>query len=412
MWKAVLAFVISLAAGFLMARSGQLVPDRPSAEKAASPIATVSKKERWQRENFLNALKVERGTRWEPLYVEEFKQWTTSEIDTAVNEGLSMPERLLQYGRANEMLNALLCEWIRRDLDGALKWFEKLPADGMRNQFGHCLAAAWPKERAEEGLEYVFAHPRMFDRANGTSSGSIIQLAIEKAAEKGAAAVADVLARVTEHQLTPRYAEGWKFPGDFDFAKLAASPQAVELGQGHAFFAGVWMSRNREQAFGQLSGDAKVSMKDLFADVMPQNGAIDHTAASERAKWLAGRLDQLDEERSRVLVAQAVETFVDSPDTLSAFTVSLNNDEQRRDFSAKAVHSLAQKSMQSAMAYLEATEPPEQRLAVLETLQADPYRSWLPNKAWEQSVREKLTSWNASPERADAIVKQLKNLNG
>lgn len=411
MWKAALVFMISLAAGFLIAKSGKPETKEADVRESGSRSAKVSRKDRWRAEDFRAALKVERETRWEPLFAEELKDWTTADLKAAVNEGLSMPERVLPYGRANELMNALVCEWARRDLDDTLQWFEKLPTDGMRNQFGHCLAAAWPKERAEEGLEFVFAHPGMFDLKRTTSAAPIVQLAIEKAAEKGALAVAELLGRVTEHQLNPRYAEGWKFPENFDFAKLAASPQAAELEQGHAFFAGVWMSRDREQAFRQLLGDDKVSMKDLFADLMPQNGGIDHKAAADRAKWLAGRLEQLDEQRSMVLVTQAVDAFIDSPDTLSAFTVSLNDDDQRRAFSAKVVNSLAQKSVQSAMDYLETTESPERRLASLETAQTDSYRRWWPNEAWEQAVREKLTSWNASPERVDAIVKHLKNPN-
>lgn len=409
MWKAVLVFVISLAAGFLIAGFGKPEARVAEVRESGCRSAKASRKERWRAEDFRAALEVERETRWEPLFAEELKDWTTPDLKAAVNEGLSMPERVLPYGRANELMNALVCEWARRDLDDALRWFEKLPTDGMRNQFRHCLAVAWPKERADEGLEYVFAHPEMFDLKRTTSAAPIVQLAIERAAEKGASAVADLLGRVTEHQHNPRYAEGWKFPENFDFAKLAASPQAAELEQGHAFFAGVWMSRNREQAFSHLSGDDKVSMKDLFADVIPQNGSIDHSSAAERAKWLAGRLEQLDEERSKALVTQAVETFIDSPDTLSAFTVSMVDEDQRREFSAKVVNSLAQKSVRSAMDYLEATESPEQRLAALEAVQTDPRRWWWPNEAWEQEVREKLTSWNAASERVDAIVNHLKN---
>lgn len=406
MWKAVLAFAVSLVTGFLIARPGK--PTESVVTDEGNGIAPISKMQRRGWTDFRSALKAEDENRSGSLFPGEFEDWTTPEIAAAVNEGLSMPERVLPAGSAGEMMNALLCEWVRRDLDGALKWFENLPTDGMRNDFGHCLAAAWPRERAEEGLEFVFAHPRMFDREHSTSSGFIIQSAIEKAAEEGASAVADVLARITKHHLTPRYAEGWRFPEDFDFARLADSPQAIKLEQGYAFFAGVWMSRNPGQAFARFADDEKVSMKDLFADVMPQNGTINHVAAAERARWVAGRLNQLDGERSGVLLAQSVETFIDSPETLIAFTVALERADQRCDFSANAVRSLARKSILSAMDYLEATELPEQRLAALEAVQTDYRRYWRPNDSWERSIREKLISWHAAPERVDAIVDHLK----
>lgn len=412
MWKAGLVFIISLAAGFVIAKSGrnEAVATGESPDRTRHPAN--SNRERWQREDFLGSLKSARETKWEPLFAAEFKDWTTEEIESALNEGLGVPERVIPSSRASEMMGTLLREWVRRDLDGALAWFEKLPFEGLRNEFGSCLAASWPKERAEEGLAYVFTHPRLFDSKGGTSSGFIIQIAIESAAEKGPAAVAEVLVRVKEHHLTPRYAEGWRFPAGFDFAKLAASPAARELGQGYAFFAGVWMSCNREEAFRDLvaSGDGKVSMENLFADVMPHNGAINHQAATERAKWIAGKMGGIESGRQGVLAEQAVETFVDSPDTLAAFTTALSNEEVRQAVSSKALKALAQKSMETAMAYLEATESPDRRLAALEALETDSYRRWRQNKEWERRVREKLASWNAGSERRDAIVKHLKEV--
>lgn len=410
-WQIALVFVTAAALGFAGAMLWQPGPPAVTNPAQRQNPAVSRHLKSWQTDEFIHWVRQPADFSIDHSPGDELSDCSDDELRTALDQGLADPASMLTLSPASELLHRLLGTLTERNPAAALAWFESISSPTRQSELAGTLGAHWPPTRAAEGLDYVFKHRGLFETENGTSSGHLIRKAIEAAAARGPAAVAEVLGQLRDNRLTPRYTEGWKFPPGFDFAGLAATPEARSLGQGYGFFAGAWMSQNRDEAFTHLvaSGDEKISIKGLFADLVPQNSAINHEAAAERAKWLAAKLGGLDAERRRQLALGGVEALADSPAAIAGFTVSLTNMTDRDAVARAAATRLLQEALEPSLAYLEAACDPAQRLDLLESIDVDQYRGWFPQGPSETQLREKLAAWNASPERIESILNHLRN---
>src|SRR5690606_22471116 len=104
----------------------------------------------------------------------------------------------------------LMAEWMRRDFPAALAWFEALESGRSKERMTQALAIYWPRERGEEGFEYLLANRELFSRP----SVLLVMNALQGRLNDGAAATVDFMRRLKEEGLGyPGSVIGGTFPG-------------------------------------------------------------------------------------------------------------------------------------------------------------------------------------------------------
>ncbi|MEO7099288.1 MAG: hypothetical protein ABI162_07990 [Luteolibacter sp.] len=350
----------------------------------------------------------------EPAAVENnFSDWTEDDLHAALDEGLSNPGSVFPSGPANEVMEQLLAEWIRRDPDTAVAWFEAIPSDSRKIAMAAMLARSWPKERAEEGLDYVFKHHDTFKTKNLICYSPIMVSAMDAAALRGPAAIDAMLVKLRENHLGTRYGSGWQFPQGFDFAALAELPEASRiLGKGDAFYAEAWFKQDRNEAFEYLMGGNEARGGDLtnslylYACQLPDNSGSGTTA--ERLNWLAGKLDEFDPVTRRQVALHSVDVMDTAPAELARFAAALTDPEDRQAVNAAAVNKLMKGGIEPTLSFLDAVSDTGQRLDLLENATVDMYRTKFFVPGQQALLRERLAAWNTPVERIEAIVRHLK----
>ena len=121
---------------------------------------------------------------------EKVADWTDQEIIAALNASLTDPECILFGGAGEGLVTQLFGEWMRRDLAAAIAWFDRLEPPGVKTRFIWPIMSNWPAEENEKGLAFILTNKNILPLADG---GPILTRAFEERAEKGAAAVIDLL---------------------------------------------------------------------------------------------------------------------------------------------------------------------------------------------------------------------------
>jgi hypothetical protein len=338
----------------------------------------------------------------------ELKSWTEQEIKAALEEGIHTPEACRESSSARSTLQALLMTWAERDFDSALAWLDQLPSEAWKTTLASTLGAAVPDDKALDAFSYVCKNRGYFETANSSGSGEIFKKAIQQAALQGPAAVVEILTQARHADLNG-YAENWKFPKGFDFVSL--NTMLASKGETATFHIGPWMAQNREEAIQHLmlDSDQKISPAVLFSDVLPLIGSPQDAVASERAVWLAGKLDQLKPDQLQFMKENLVDTLQRSPATLTSFTNALTDLKLKQDMVLKGTEKLlVTEGMDRGFRYLEETlNSNEEKLHTLEKLNLS-RPVWLRSQQ-KESLRTKLTEWGASQERIDDIMKRMES---
>ncbi len=346
-------------------------------------------------------------------FADEWKDWSEGELKAALDQGVTDPAAVNALSDGRRIIGAIFGEWVRRNPDEAIRWLESLKSESMRRSFSGVLAMNWPVDRAAEGLAYVIAHRDDFASRDTISSGPIVTLAINEAAKLGPDAVGRLFGVLRENRLDPRYSKDWEFPVGFDFLKLMEHPETGLLKA--TFFSGVWMDRNPDEAFRYLVAEREIEdvpVGNFFTDVLPANDAERLEKASARARWLSGKLAELTADKQSAIVDGMSGRYMD-PAVLGNFAGGLADDAQRDRIVSKSLQVLMKQSWMDSVApiveLIEAAGDESWRLDTLESLKT-PGRSgaWFVTKEDEQLLREKLTGWNAPPERVETIMNHLK----
>lgn len=381
--------------------------------EGTSPRAAVGRgqdslKRRWESQDFKKwALARESADEW--------KEWSNEELRTAMDLAVKNPGMALRGSTQGAVLTALFEEYLKRDFDGALVWFGGLVSDVVRQNLAHAITSNWPAERAEEGLDFVIANRDWFESAGGTASGRIIHGAVELAAMRGADDMDDLFGKLRENRLDPQYSDGWKFPENFDFRRLMAGPETQLLAEkGNLFFAGIWMGRDREQAFDSLVADGLADdrkLPRLFSDVLPTNGEARIDEARERARWLSEKFNELPEKRQEAGV-QVIRDLVRSPAAMADFTQGLTDESDRRALSAEAIKRMVDKGPKPMLAFLQEIE--DGSLGVGLFVEIDVITNTYSGRRWslddesESLLRKRFTEWKIPEAQANEIVGKLR----
>jgi hypothetical protein len=416
-----LAFTASLAAGALAAWGlhREAAPPAP-AEASASP-APRAKPARKLSKDDLNQLVADanQGQPDDPGLVNpltpRLADWSTAEIRSALEEFLVSPDCAIESEDGIYIAGLLAGEWMRRDMDAALRWFESIPSETVRGDLSVYVSQYWPQERAAEALAYVVAHPDLFSGFGGASSYRIVLRSLSSAATRGVKEFTECLALAQANGL-PVHTEGVPLPEDFDFAALAESDEIRKLAteKGKYFFAEAWLKKDREAAFAAIAALAEENKTNPARSLVAlDQGPVPAEELKARIDLYTGWLQDREPAERDGMLESTVRQFSIRPAAIHALAESLQDPAQREQVHLHALAGVRDLGVAEAMKHLDTFREPADRLDLLESFEAKPL-AYFPrgkmNAKQEENFRKTLESWGADAQRSDRIVARIQEI--
>ena len=405
MWRKASAVLIGtiLAGGLIGWKSVETKISAPAGTSAAIS-RPASHQVRWSNGDFLDFV---RRRNLEKVYPNplagKLADWTSGEITDALNASLTDPACILHNGAGEGLANFLLAEWMRRDFDAALAWFDQLEPRSVKSSLIQKIGNLWPADKSEEGLAFV--------RANlSLSSGSdqILVNILGSRARQGAGAVEDLLKIMREEKIHFDVSQPIDFPADFDFSALAESEEFQTLWdrQGCTMFMRGWFGQDKDAAYDWLLENHGV--ESLSSNMlMPPDGNY-----QGYFKWMGGRIESLDPARRVEYVDHNRQDWLKFPDRLPSLADNITDPVLLGELRTIGVQSLHGGNAVSVVPLLEGIDDPARRIEMLETTPPpDMDRTFLSRgftSGDEALLRRALVEWNAAPERIEAIIARFK----
>ena len=411
---------------FLLAALAGWVLRRPFASPASDPNAApfaASKTERDLKQQALKAqaarLHREEGGGYS-THRAELRMWTTSAVRRALEDGIRDPGMVLPESPETKATLALLGEWTSRDPQAAAAWWLGLKPANLQALVSGAIAEGWPADRAEEGLEFLFAHRETFQSPLGYSYGPLVRKAAESAAARGPEALEALLERLRETVGNEPY-EALKLPKDFDFAAWARGPEmAKRLEQENhplreIFVFGTWMEHDPEAAMDFIIADNRKRGRSVANGLISSLDRYreDPEVVLERARRIAVHSSSLPVEEQEEIIRRASEQLAYWPEILKTYAAAIPDSAVRAEAHLAAARSMIQRDLSLTMEFLAgASTSTESRIQMLESLIASRPRgsSTILYRESEAKVRSTLAEWKIPQERIDATITALKKV--
>jgi hypothetical protein len=337
--------------------------------------------------------------------VEELADWTDAEIRDALNESLTDPHAALTGWAGNELGVKLLGEWVKRDFAAALAWFEALDSRAVKARLAGTLSDRWPRDKAENGLEFLRANRDLFTSA---SQKSLLLKAMDDRTKRGPAAVEDLLRVLREEKFDPEFGKDFHFPPGFDFQTLMRGEEVGKLSPAGVLstILRAWCDVDREQAFDWLlenhGAAGPVTLVDNYEGSF--NG---------RARWLGGKFQELDASQRTEFLNSMLATWFSNADNTAGFVAGISDPSVRAEVANVMPQLVFAGKASQAMPLLEAIPDPARRIQILETATPAELLVKAPDLRFfgatdEALLREKLAEWKASETQIDAIISRFK----
>ena len=408
MWKHLLVLAATALAGGLAGRA--MAPRTTAAAAAAGPVTPPPEKEapppKWGKADFLKSSRelmaaIKAGT-YDP-YAEVFAPWSDDELREALNQSLTHPDCVLQFGGGRGTASALFRELLKRDFDAALAWFDSLPTTTARSRFAWTIGPAWPVARAEEGMAFLKSHRDIY---SGSSGWAFLARGMEAAALKGPSVLNDFLLTLREEKFDLDFGNPIKFPEGFDFPALLELDEARQLDRkavGKSFVR-AWVEQDRDGAFKWLLANRGAGSLGLS----PWAAGADSAGS---IAWLGKQFEAMDSAQQAEYVAGSLDEWPGQLAHLKTFARDVKSPETLDKIRGIAVQSIYAGAGEQGMEALALLGSPEESLQVLETVgRADSVKDRRPLDPRREAVlRKKLAAWNASEERIEAIIARFKS---
>jgi hypothetical protein len=380
----------------------------PSKQAVASPTVERFARPKPTLDDFINSARERADRRREaasPQPSDDLGDWTNDEIRAALEAGLVHPENLIEYGKGRAIVNSLLCEWMRRDFDAALAWYEALESSSVKGRLASVLAGGWPADKAEQGLEFILAHRALFPHATGWA---VMNRNLEQRAIGGPAAVEDLLRLMREEKLRFANSEPVDFPKGFDFPALMGSGEFLDLRerQGAGSVVNAWFKNDREKAFDWLLENEGVKSLEVLSDLR-------FSQDNDMQMWLAGKVGQLEPAKQGEFVEAFSSHWVESPSSMALFAKGIHDQALRDQLGLIGLQSVFTGNAHDAMPLLEILGEPARRIRILE--QAKPDASFFNDSSNhhfdasdEAFVRKQLAGWQATELQIESIISRFK----
>ena len=329
---------------------------------------------------------------------EKVADWTDQEIIAALNASLTDPECILFGGAGEGLVTQLFGEWMRRDLAAAIAWFDRLEPPGVKTRFIWPIMSNWPAEENEKGLAFILTNKNILPLADG---GPILTRAFEERAEKGAAAVIDLLKTSRERNI--QIATGYliQFPYGFDFPALMGSPEFQILWEEKkaSLFLHGWFAKDWDAAFEwMLEKNGAASLSEI------------HLWGADE-KWLGAKFEALDAgQRGEVLEAKTRQ-WINHPDALVTFAQGIQDPVILEEACQAAIQIFYSGKTHQVMPVIESIADPARRIEILENAPAKTPngRARSEFSAIDESLlRKKLAEWQATDAQVESIIFRFK----
>lgn len=346
----------------------------------------------WTTEDFLNFARARARVVGQPGYNPlglKLADWTNEEVIAALNASLTDPEVVLTAGYANFLDGNLLAEWMRRDFDSALAWFENLESLSAKGRLAWRLGNCWPADKAEQGLAFLQANRELFP---GTVDDPILEKAFKSAAHSGPAAMEKVLKILRESDITLPV-DPWDFPPDFDFATLSRSKEIELLGSTKyaKVFMQQWLAQNSDQAFDwMVEYQGPESLPFLFW-------------CWQDYKWIGNKFETLDDGQRTEFMKAMMSANTIKPAAVAGFVEGIRDPTALQEAYQMAAQSILRGNVEEHISALEQIGDPALRISLLKNARPEEMSG-----ADETLLRQKLTDWKASPEQIRAVLTRYK----
>lgn len=405
--KQTLTFLAALAVGLPV---GWYSGSSPAAQVSA-PVTSAVKQEKSRRNepvvlSDLLKREKERQLRYPPGTLQGLlENWSDEEVAAAFRESIKSPAGRFASEAGDSISNLLYVEWLRRDFDGALDWFQAEPSPSLKETLVYYLSKAWPAERSEEGLAFATANPDLFPI---NRVWSLFGTILTSRAAQGPQAVEDYFRALRQAGIKPRFDTSVSIPDGFDFRTLSEGPEFSELYQSKnaAAIVRAWSDRDPDGVFDWLVEDRGPAALRALVD------AADGSA-EERIPWMGGKMADLTPEQRQEFYASMLGQWVQMPDSMRKFTSGMKDPALKDEMDRLSLQMIYSGNTHGAFHFLDAMEDPARRIELLET--ADPHRLFTESPYFkgygpsvEKQLVEKLKSWNATPDQIQTIVERFK----
>jgi hypothetical protein len=400
-------FAAGLLAGVWM--SSHLAPPAGSVKTPAGsqPRGDSPTERRWTpaeiqaraREILLKARNSTQGP-----FAEMLAKWTAAELRAALDECLKDPNYILEDGGGAPIMDALFGEWMKRDLNAAISWFDSIQIQTVQIRMLGNLSYRWPAEQAARGLEFVIAHK---DHFTYNSPWSILEKNFVASAKGGPQALGKLLERIADEDLKLDFGNSAKVPAGFDFGTFVTTAGFLRT-QDESAISGLlvnWMTQDREAAFDWFLANGRAAK---LLDQLPE----ERSQELDYLTWLGGKLNALDPTQCEKLFAFGEFVWASDPSAALSFASKIEEPALRHKVHEQAAQVILRGDVGTAITHLEAIADPARRIEILTALKVgnpavpDFVRSPVGDQDAEL-LRTKLRDWHASDSQIEAVLKKI-----
>ncbi|MES2923411.1 MAG: hypothetical protein V4819_17785 [Verrucomicrobiota bacterium] len=402
--KALIAFACAALAGGVIgwSRTDKKPPARPVTIQAPAPVPPAPRP-KWTAGDFLKFARDQTLAAKQPGFnplSERLTDWSDGEIVAALNACLTDPG--FAFGSLDDFL---LGEWMKRDFDAAIAWFDKLESRSVKSRLASALSHQWPADKAEQGLAFVRANRDIYP---GPTAWSIMTKVFDNRVKQGPAALEDLLRVAREEKLEFGGGSPGSLPTHFDFAAFAKGEEFEKLwesGQANLLML-AWHAQDRGEAFDWLLENH--GAKSLSAIARLPDGDT-----PGNLKWMGRKFETLDPDQRQEFLDEMQLGWAVFPTLLVTFSQGISDpavmDEARR----MGVQGIFAGKIQEAMPLIESIKDPARRIEILEQAEPSAVFDTRPDlrrfDAFNESqLRAKLTEWHATKSQIKSILARFK----
>lgn len=385
----------------------EIAPDPSPAPPAPAPAPVPQAGPKWGAEDLLKRAREVTGGVPAPgsAFEDLLEDWTLGEIRAALDEALTDPDYTLPGGGGGIVVDILFGEWMDRDLEGAIAWFDAAPIESAQRRMALSLSFRWPEAHADRGLDFVLAHRGLFSHG---SAWSILEKNVLARAKDGPQALGALLERLVSESFTLDFGFRSELPDGFDFATFVTTDGFLanrDKGMIGSLLS-QWLQQDREAASTWiLAEEGPAALVEKVRSIPFFNAE----AQLDQWQWLGQQLHTLPDEQQQELLSAA--TRACETNALVAFRLAqdVQSPEIRDHLHALGATAIERGEVAIALEHLRAIGDPTRRLEVLETLAEPvpqpPFASRRPvTDADRALLRTALTEWNASPAQIETFL--------
>lgn len=333
------------------------------------------------------------------------EDWTDKEVEAAFRESIKSPAGRFASEVEDSLANLLFAEWLKRDFDAALAWFEGEGSHSLKQGMVWNLSDAWPQEKSEEGLAFALANADLFP---SSSVWGLFGKILAGRAAQGPQAVEDLLRALKGVGIQPRFDLTVRMPDGFDYLTMAQGPEFARLYQtgNAAAIIRSWTAQDGDEAFDWLVRTQGPAALRNLAD-SPDLESQHHL------KWLGEKMADLDPAQRKEFYDSMIGRWVQIPQDMRTFADGMKAPELQAEVHSLSLQMIYAGNVRGAFPFLESVRDPAERIALLEG--AEPARLFTEkpyfqgyDKESETRLIKKLTEWNATPEQIQTILERFK----